>query len=98
MIPIHDTAGLEEIRRRLRIDPVHFRHLRNAFYKKHRSVEEALRQLPERQHDVLRAEVAFHALTLRSRHDSELDGASKLLFRTAAGDLIETVILRIASG
>jgi 23S rRNA (adenine2503-C2)-methyltransferase len=37
-------------------------------------------------------------LTLASRHDSQLDGASKLLFRTASGQLIESVVLRIASG
>jgi 23S rRNA (adenine2503-C2)-methyltransferase len=42
--------------------------------------------------------VSFHSLTLRDRHDSQLDGASKLLHQTAGGQLIESVILRIASG
>lgn len=37
-------------------------------------------------------------LTLVSRIDSKLDGASKLLFETKDGKKIETVILRIASG
>ena len=38
------------------------------------------------------------SLELFQRHDSTLDGASKLLFKTAAGMLIEAVILRVASG
>jgi 23S rRNA (adenine2503-C2)-methyltransferase len=95
---IHDTAALEHLRRRLRIEPEHLRRLRNAFYKKHQTPEEALEQLPEAQRGVFSSEVAFHSLTLRSRHDSQLDGASKFLYRTASGQLIESVILRIASG
>jgi Predicted Fe-S-cluster redox enzyme len=98
MNPIHDSAALEQLRRRLRIEPGYVRRLRNAFYKKHQTAEEALGQLPEPQRSVFGSEVAFHSLTLRSRHDSQLDGASKLLYRTASGQLIESVILRIASG
>jgi 23S rRNA (adenine2503-C2)-methyltransferase len=95
---IHDAGALEQIRKRLRIEPGHVRRLRNAFYKKHQTSEEALRQLPEPQRGAFRAEMAFHSLTLRKRHDSQLDGASKLLYRTASGQLIESVVLRIASG
>jgi 23S rRNA (adenine2503-C2)-methyltransferase len=95
---IHDAAALEQIRGRLRIEPGHLRRLRNAFYKKHQPPEEALKRLPEPQRATFGSEVAFHALTLRSQHDSQRDGASKLLFRTSSGQMIETVILRIASG
>lgn len=95
---IHDTAGLEQLRRRLQLEPAHLRRLRNAFYKKHQTPEEALTQLPEPQRSGLRGAVVFHSLTRHSRHDSQRDGASKLLFRTASGQLIESVILRIASG
>jgi 23S rRNA (adenine2503-C2)-methyltransferase len=95
---IHDTAALEHLRRRLRIEPGHVRRLRNAFYKKHQTSAEALGQLPEPQRSVFSSEVAFHSLTRGSRHDSLRDGASKLLYRTAGGQLIESVILRIASG
>src|SRR5207237_8966555 len=42
--------------------------------------------------------VCTHALRLEARHDSARDGASKLLLRTKIGQLIEAVILRIASG
>ena len=95
---IHDNAALQQTRRRLRIEPDHVRRLRNAFYKKHLPPEVALGLLPEPQRGAFGSEVSFHALTLHSRHDSRLDGASKLLFHTAGGQLIETVILRIASG
>jgi 23S rRNA (adenine2503-C2)-methyltransferase len=40
----------------------------------------------------------LHSLELFQRCDSEVDGASKLLFRTETGMLIESVVLRIASG
>ncbi len=95
---IHDDAALEQIRSQLRIEPAHVRHLRNAFYKKRQTSEEALGQLPEPQRAAFGGEVAFHALELESRHDSQLDGASKLLFRTTSGHRIEAVILRISSG
>ena len=40
----------------------------------------------------------LHCLELSQRYDSQIDGATKLLFRTEAGMQIETVILRIATG
>src|SRR4051794_35871499 len=97
MASIHDNTALEKLCRQERIEPDHLRRLRNSFYKKHQPAEEALRQLSEAQRAALGA-VAFHSLELDSRHDSQLDGASKLLFRTARGHRIESVILRIASG
>ena len=41
---IHDAAALEQIRSRLRIEPHHVRCLRNGFYKKQQTAEEALRR------------------------------------------------------
>jgi 23S rRNA (adenine2503-C2)-methyltransferase len=98
MTNIHDAAALDQVRKRLRIEPGHIQRLRNAFYKKRLTAEEALSQIPEPQRGAFGSEVAFHSLALRSRHDSQLDGASKLLYRTAGDQLIESVILRIASG
>ncbi|MBM4069715.1 MAG: 23S rRNA (adenine(2503)-C(2))-methyltransferase RlmN [Planctomycetes bacterium] len=98
MHSIHDKLAIEEIRKRLRIEPGHVRRLRNAFYKKQETPAEALEQLPAPQRRIFGSEVAFHFLTCHSRHDSQLDGASKLLYRTASGQMIESVILRIASG
>jgi 23S rRNA (adenine2503-C2)-methyltransferase len=98
MDSIHDAAALTRLRSRWRVEPNHIRQLRNAFYKKHRTAAEALHQLPEAERAGFAGEVAFHSLELQSRHDSQLDGATKLLLRTARGHLIESVILRIASG
>jgi 23S rRNA (adenine2503-C2)-methyltransferase len=98
MDSIHDAIALEMLCRRWRVEPDRLRQLRNAFYKRHQTAAEALQQLPEAQRATFGGEVAFHSLELRSRHDSRLDGATKLLFRTARGHLIESVILRIASG
>lgn len=95
---IHDTVALDRVRKHLRIEPGYLRRLRNAFYKQQATPEAALEQLPEPQREAFRNAVAFQALTLHSRHDSQLDGASKLLFRTTGGQLLESVILRIASG
>ena len=98
MVSIHDANGLEELCCRWRAEPNHFRCLRNAFYKKQQTAREALDQLPESLRDAIGSALTLHTLELCRRQDSERDGASKLLFRTARGHLLETVILRIASG
>jgi 23S rRNA (adenine2503-C2)-methyltransferase len=98
MIDIHDSAGLELLRQKLRIDPGHLRRFKNAFYKKQQIEDAALDSIPEWQRAAFKNEIAFHALEFCSRRDSHIDGASKLLFRTAAGHLLESVILRIATG
>ncbi len=98
MTSIHDDDALESMRSQLRIDPDQIRRLRNAFYKKHRTAEESLDELPSDMRARVARKIGFHTLELHSRHDSQLDGASKLIFRTAAGQFIESVILRISSG
>src|SRR2546421_2899078 len=98
MVSIHDAAALEEIRGRLRIEPNLVRQLRNDFYKRQRPAAAALTRLPGAQREKMGSAVSFHSLRLESRLDSKMDGASKLLFRTPTGPLIEAVILRIASG
>ncbi len=98
MESIHNALAIAQLRGQWRLDPGHLRRLRNAFYKKQATAEQALSELPENCRAAFRDAVAFHALTLHSRHDSRLDGASKLIFRTQRGHLLESVILRIASG
>ncbi len=98
MYSIHDQAGLAELGKGLRLDPHQLRQLRNVFYKKQGSATMALAELSPTQRQAFADVVRFHALELHSRHDSGVDGATKLLFRTAAGNLVESVILRIASG
>ncbi len=42
--------------------------------------------------------VELHSLVLAQGHDSQLDGATKLVLRTPAGYLIESVIMRTGTG
>lgn len=89
---LFDADGLERLRQSLRVDPEHFRRLRNALLKRFAPDQDARHEFAAAQR------LHLHALTLHQRHDSKLDGASKLLFRTASGLLTESVVLRIASG
>lgn len=89
---ILDPSGLEALRRSLRLDHERIRRLRNAVMKAFVPDEVALGSFcaPDR--------LQLHALHLERRHDSVLDGGSKLLFRTASGLSTEAVVLRIATG
>ena len=98
MVSIHDPAAVEEVRHRLRIEPNHLRQMKNVLFKHHRSVETGLLELPEPQREPFARAVDFRFLELDSRHDSSIDGASKLVFRNRAGLRLESVILRIATG
>ncbi|MCP3980975.1 MAG: 23S rRNA (adenine(2503)-C(2))-methyltransferase RlmN [bacterium] len=95
---IHHADRVEEWFRDRRVNPQQLRRLRNEFYKKNSGANAALETLDADLRAAARDELEFHALTLESRHDSTSDGATKLVFRTRAGLLLESVILRIASG
>ena len=98
MISIHDVSAVERLWRSHKLDAQLLRRLRNRFYKQQHSSDAALAELPGAVRGALGEAIAFHTLRLQSRHDSDRDGATKLLFETSAGNLIESVILRIASG
>lgn len=89
---IFDATAFEQLRKAARLDPERVRRFRNALLKDFVSDERALKEVA--QLDAVR----LHALSLDQRHDSTIDGATKLLFRTDAGLLTESVILRIATG
>jgi 23S rRNA (adenine2503-C2)-methyltransferase len=95
---IHDFAAIDAWRRERRLDPEHVRRLRLALYKRHQGVAGVCAALPLADRDDFRSRFDFHALALESRHDSSQDGATKLIFRTRQNLLLETVILRVASG
>lgn len=97
-VSIHDITAIDALRRELRINPGDLRKLRIAFYKHFRGVQDSLASLPEDLRDEFAARVDFHPLTLHKRCDSQIDGATKLIFRTRAGMLIESVLLRAATG
>jgi 23S rRNA (adenine2503-C2)-methyltransferase len=98
LISIHDLPAIESWRREHKIDRYRLRQLRLAFYKKRLGAEAALAELPVAAREAFSRQVAFHSLGLESRHDSRLDGATKLIFRTSSGLLLETVILRLTTG
>jgi 23S rRNA (adenine2503-C2)-methyltransferase len=98
MLSIHDLSAVERLRASEKLDRYRLRRMRTEFYKKHVCAADALAQLLAGARDRFASQVAFHALQLESRHDSALDGATKLLFRTSAGLSIESVILRMTTG
>jgi 23S rRNA (adenine2503-C2)-methyltransferase len=98
MISIHDLAAVDIACRRHKIEPEYLRRVRNAFYKKRLSAQSALGELPGPERLALAGQIDFHALDCSCREDSRLDGASKLVFRTADDLAIEAVILRMTSG
>ncbi|MCX7393623.1 MAG: 23S rRNA (adenine(2503)-C(2))-methyltransferase RlmN [Planctomycetales bacterium] len=91
-IGVFDRSGIESLRKELRIDPHSVRQLRNDLFKHFLSDEDALSRFSAADR------VAVHSLEMYHRRDSMFDGATKLLLKTAAGMLIESVILRVASG
>ena len=91
-ISIYDSEKIEQLRQELSLDPQAIRQLRNDLLKRFQADEVALA------HFSAAERIAPHTLTLFRQCDSEIDGATKLLFRTATGMLIESVLLRIASG
>jgi 23S rRNA (adenine2503-C2)-methyltransferase len=98
MASIHDFAAIDAWRRERQLDPEYLRRFRLAFYKRQQGSAAACAALPEAVREDFAERFNFHSLQLQSRHDSSLDGATKLIFRTRQGLLLETVILRVASG
>ena len=90
---IFDFAAVESLRREHRVDPHVIRTMRNSAFK-HFATDRAINESMPFRSEALR----LHELALADRIDSQQDGATKLLFRTTTGMLIESVLLRIASG
>ncbi|MHC2069289.1 23S rRNA (adenine(2503)-C(2))-methyltransferase RlmN [Bremerella sp. T1] len=74
------------------------RKFRTRWLKQGWAFEEALAELAPLAREIVSTEIDPHPLTLAERLDSELDGATKLLFRTDEGLMIESVILRAGTG
>lgn len=91
-VSLFDRSGIESLRKELRLDPNVVRRLWHDLLKQFAPDEIALGRFPTADR------VAVHSLELFHRSDSAVDGASKLLLKTAGGMLIESVILRVASG
>jgi len=98
VISVYDQSGLETLRKRTGIQPHALKHFRNAVYKKALGNDAAFAVLPDDAREAFRQNLSFEALTLSERHDSKLDGATKLGFLTSDGQLVESVILRVQTG
>lgn len=98
MTSLHDPLALESLRKELRLHPHDMRRMRTAMMRTFRGVDGALSEWPEAVREAARGKLRFHHLALTQRRDSQLDGASKLLFETDDGKAIETVILRAKTG
>lgn len=95
---IYETTAVDRIRAELKFDPRRLRALRTAFFKKFLGAEAALAELPAEVREEFATRVQFHPLAIADARDSEIDGATKLVLRTAAGYMIETVIMRTGTG
>jgi 23S rRNA (adenine2503-C2)-methyltransferase len=98
MTTIYDTEALEEIRRRTAVQPHRMKLFYNALFKHSNDWKGALGTLPESARADFEASIQFQCLELVERHDSEVDGASKLIFKTHDHHLIESVVLRPKTG
>jgi 23S rRNA (adenine2503-C2)-methyltransferase len=97
-ISIYDTAAVDRLRGELKFEPRRLRALRTAYFKKFLGVEAALAELPAEMREEFRRRVEFHPLTIADARDSHVDGATKLVLRTAAGYSIEAVLMRTGTG
>ncbi len=98
LISIYDNAAIDRLRAELKFEPRRLRALRTAFFKKFHGAEAALGELPPDVREEFSRRVEFHPLSIAESHDSQIDGATKIVLRTPAGYLIESVIMRTGTG
>ncbi len=91
-VSIFDATQMESLRRARRLDPETIRRLRLHLLKRFVADEVALGAFPAAD------QIEIHSLQVTQRCDSAIDGATKLLLRTADGLPLETVILRPSTG
>lgn len=98
MTTIYDIDAIEQLRSRNAVQPHRMKLFRNALFKNSSDWNEALAVLPESARADFDRSITFQCLELAERHDSEIDAASKLIFKTHDGHLIESVVLRPKTG
>ncbi|MDF7824314.1 23S rRNA (adenine(2503)-C(2))-methyltransferase RlmN [Pontiellaceae bacterium B12227] len=98
MTTIYDLDAVEELRVRNAVQPHRLKLFRNALFKNSNDWKSALGTLPEAARSDFEDGLKFQCLELAERHDSEIDGASKLIFKTHDHHLIESVVLRPKTG
>lgn len=98
MISIYDTDEVEKIRSLNAVQPHSMKQFRNALFKNGLDRDAALATLPESARTDFSNRIDFQSLELAEHHDSKIDGATKLIFKTLDNHLIESVILRPKTG
>ena len=98
MVTIYDTDAVEFLRCRSAVQPHRMKLFRNALFKNAAGWGDALGTLPEEVRGEFDSTIDFECLDLVERHDSEIDGASKLIFQTEDRSLVESVVLRPKTG
>ncbi len=98
MATIYDTDTIEEIRSRLGVQPHRMKLFRNALFKHADAWDAALAALPQEARVDFSRSIEFECLDMIERHESEVDGASKLIFQTPDKHLVESVVLRPKTG
>jgi 23S rRNA (adenine2503-C2)-methyltransferase len=97
-ISIYDSRAVDRLRAELKFEPRRLRALRTAFFKKFLGAQAAIAELPAEVREEFARRVEFHPLAVADICDSQLDGATKIVSRTRAGYLIESVIMRMGTG
>ena len=98
MVSIHENEKIDLLLRASGLQPKDVQRLRTNFFKHFGGGQGALSAIGEPLKNELAAAISFHSLELTERLDSEVDGASRLIFRQGRGLLLESVILRMATG
>lgn len=98
MIAVHDLPALRALARRHQVAVSELRTAEKRLFKHRLPVAEVLEAVPEAAREAWTGDVDWQSLVLAQRRDSQLDGASKLAFRTADGSTIESVMLRFHTG
>jgi 23S rRNA (adenine2503-C2)-methyltransferase len=98
VISIYDSQAINRLRAELKFEPRRLRALQTAFFKKFLGSQAAVAELPTDVRRDFSDRVDFHPLAIERAVDSQLDGATKLVLRTSAGLLIESVLMRTGTG
>ena len=98
MLSVYNEQDIEQLRRQCAIQPHRIKLFQRAFFKQAETAERAIEQLPESARSLFLQQMQFQTLTLEEWHDSKVDEATKLIFKTEDGHWIESVILRPKTG
>jgi len=98
MLSVYNEEDIEQLRRRYGLQPHRIKLFLRSFFKKSADVECALKQLPESIRSLFLQSMQFKFLKLEHWYDSNVDRATKLLFKTQDHCWVESVILRPKTG